>query len=124
LSGKANGILSAIVSLTLITGGVVMNKKDLVKALSDKMGITKKESGDFIDAFVEVVTETLAKGDDVKLVGFGTFEVSDRKARKGVNPQTRKPIKIPARRVPKFKPGKELKDKVQKTNKNSGKKST
>ncbi len=114
MSGKANGILSAIVSLTLITGGVVMNKKDLVKALSDKMGITKKESGDFIDAFVEVVTETLAKGDDVKLVGFGTFEVSDRKARKGVNPQTRKPIKIPARRVPKFKPGKELKDKVQK----------
>jgi len=67
----------------------------------------------FVDSFVEVVSEQLSKGEEVKLVGFGTFKVQDRKARKGVNPQTGKSIKIPARKVPKFVAGKDLKEKVK-----------
>ncbi|HQP57797.1 MAG TPA: HU family DNA-binding protein, partial [Petrotogaceae bacterium] len=82
-----------------------MNKKELVDVLSEKVGFSKKDTMEFVDSFIELVSDKLAEGEDVKLVGFGTFTVSSRKARKGVNPQTKKEIKIPARKVPKFKPG-------------------
>ena len=90
-----------------------MNKKELITAIAEKMNASKKDAGDFIDSFVEVVSSSLEKKEDVKLVGFGTFSVSERKARKGVNPQTKEPIEIPARTVPKFKPGNELKERVK-----------
>ena len=90
-----------------------MNKKQLVAKIADKLGVTKKETAAFLDAFVEVVTEALSRGENVKLVGFGTFEVIHKKERKGVNPQTKKPIKIPAKKVPKFKPGKDLREAVK-----------
>ncbi|HNV06152.1 MAG TPA: HU family DNA-binding protein [Petrotogaceae bacterium] len=91
-----------------------MNKKELVDVLSEKVGFSKKDTMEFVDSFIELVSDKLAEGEDVKLVGFGTFTVSSRKARKGVNPQTKKEIKIPARKVPKFKPGNDLKEKVHK----------
>ena len=91
-----------------------MNKKELVDVLSEKLGFSKKDTMEFVDSFIELVSDKLAEGEDVKLVGFGTFTVSSRKARKGVNPQTKKEIKIPARKVPKFKPGNDLKEKVHK----------
>ncbi|PNR92441.1 HU family DNA-binding protein [Petrotoga sp. 9PWA.NaAc.5.4] len=90
-----------------------MNKKELVDAFAKKASVTKKEAETYVDAFVEVVSEALSKGEEVKLVGFGTFKVQERAARKGVNPQTGKPLKIPAKKVPKFVPGKELKDAVK-----------
>jgi DNA-binding protein HU-beta len=90
-----------------------VNKKELVDTLSEKASTTKKMAETFVDSFVEVVSEQLSKGEEVKLVGFGTFKVQDRKARKGVNPQTGKSIKIPARKVPKFVAGKDLKEKVK-----------
>ncbi len=90
-----------------------MNKKELVEALAGKLGGTKKEAEGFINNFVEVVSDTLGKEEEVKIMGFGTFKVMKRKARKGVNPQTGKKLKIPAKKVPKFVPGKELKDIVK-----------
>ncbi|HOO76178.1 MAG: HU family DNA-binding protein [Thermotogae bacterium] len=90
-----------------------MNKKELVGKLSEKIGVTKKDAGLFLDSFLEVVSDTLVSGESVKLVGFGTFETVKREPRKGINPQTKKPIKIPGRTVPKFKPGAELKDRVK-----------
>ena len=73
-----------------------MNKSDLVAAIAAKTGDTKKGAEDSLNAFVSVVTEALAKGDKVQLVGFGSFEVRKRAARKGRNPQTKEEIKIPA----------------------------
>ncbi len=90
-----------------------VNKKDLVDAFAKKANVTKKDAESFVDAFVDVVSEALSKGEEVKLVGFGTFKVQKRAARKGVNPQTGKAIKIPEKMVPKFVPGKELKDIVK-----------
>ncbi|AEX85356.1 integration host factor [Marinitoga sp. 1135] len=90
-----------------------MNKKELVSALAEKLSVTKKEAALFVDSFVDVVSEALSKGDNVKIVGFGTFEVVERKPRKGVNPQTKETIEIPGGKVPKFKAGKELKAKVK-----------
>lgn len=89
-----------------------MNKADLISAVAQQSGLTKKDSEAAIDAFVSTVEETLAKGDKVVLVGFGTFEVKKRAARKGRNPQTREEIKIPASKAPVFKAGKSLKDTV------------
>jgi DNA-binding protein HU-beta len=93
-------------------GGILMNKAELVSALAEKASITKKDSEKFLAAFVEVVTTELAKGGKVQLVGFGTFDVADRKAREGRNPQTGKPMTIPASKAPRFKVGKALKDAV------------
>lgn len=90
-----------------------MNKKELIAAIAEKMNASKKDAGDFVDAFVDVVSSSLENKEEVKLVGFGTFSVSERKARKGVNPQTKESIDIPARSVPKFKPGNELKERVK-----------
>lgn len=89
-----------------------MNKAELVAAIADKAELSKKDSEKAIKAFIDVVTAQLKKGDKVQLVGFGTFEVSKRAARKGRNPQTKKAINIPASKAPKFKAGKALKDTV------------
>ena len=91
-----------------------MNKSDLIAAMAAKTGSTKKDAEATLNAFVDVVTEALVKGDKVQLVGFGSFEVRKRAARKGRNPQTKEEIKIPACTAPAFKAGKALKDKVNK----------
>ena len=91
-----------------------MNKSELIAALAAKTGETKKNAETAVDAFVEVITEALSKGDKVQLVGFGSFEVRKRAARKGRNPQTKEEIKIPASKAPVFKAGKALKDVVNK----------
>ena len=91
-----------------------MNKAELVAAVAAKTGETKKGAEATINAFVNTVMESLAKGDKVQLVGFGSFEVRKRAARKGRNPQTKEEIKIPASKAPVFKAGKALKDLVNK----------
>ena len=91
-----------------------MNKADLIAAIAAKTGATKKSAEESVNAFIEVVTEALQKGDKVQLVGFGSFEVLNRAARKGRNPQTKEEIKIPASKAPKFKAGKALKELVNK----------
>ena len=89
-----------------------MNKSELVAAISTKTGDTKKNSEASLNAMIEVITEALVKEDKVQLVGFGSFEVRKRAARKGRNPQTKEEIKIPASKAPVFKAGKALKDSV------------
>lgn len=89
-----------------------MNKADLISAVAQHSGLTKKDSEAALDALVSVVEETLSKDEKVVLVGFGTFEVKQRAARKGRNPQTKEEITIPASKAPVFKAGKALKDKV------------
>lgn len=91
-----------------------MNKSELIAAIAAKTGSTKKEAEASLNAFVEAVEETLVKGGKVQLVGFGSFEVRKRAARKGRNPQTKEEIKIPASKAPVFKAGKALKDRVNK----------
>ena len=91
-----------------------MNKAELVAAVSAKTNETKKVTEETLNAFIEVVTETLKKGDKIQLVGFGTYETKSRAARKGRNPQTGEEIKIAASKVPSFKAGKALKDEVNK----------
>ena len=91
-----------------------MNKSDLVAAMAAKTGDTKKCAEETLNAFVDVVTEALVKGEKVQLVGFGSFEVRKRAARKGRNPQTKAEIKIPASKAPVFKAGKALKELVNK----------
>ncbi len=90
-----------------------MTKTDLINVISDKTGFTKKDSEKAANAFLEAITEALKKGDKVSLVGFGSFEVRQRKARKGVHPSDKsKTIEIPACKAPAFKAGKALKDAV------------
>jgi DNA-binding protein HU-beta len=90
-----------------------VNKKELIAVLAQRTGATKKLVGDVVDSFIGVVGEELSKNQEVKLIGFGTFEVTMRKPRMGVNPRTKEAIEIPGGKVPKFRPGKELKEKVQ-----------
>jgi DNA-binding protein HU-beta len=85
-----------------------MNKAELIAKLADDAAITKTQAGAALDSFTEAVAKTLKKGDKVTLVGFGTFSVSKRAARNGRNPQTGATIKIKAKKVAKFKAGKEL----------------
>jgi len=89
-----------------------MNKSELVDAVAEKAGLTKKDAGAAVDAVVSSVGETLKSGDTVSLPGFGTFKTSDRAAREGRNPQTGAAIKIPASKAVSFKAGKTLKDLV------------
>ena len=89
-----------------------MNKAELIAKLSDDAGITKTQANTALDSFIEAVTKTLKGGGKVTLVGFGTFSVSKRAARNGRNPQTGEVIKIKARKVAKFKAGKELASKM------------
>lgn len=91
-----------------------MTKAELITTVAEKAGMTKKDAEAALTAFVDTVTETLTKGDKIQLVGFGTFEVRDRAAREGINPQTQAKITIPATKVPAFKAGKALKDAVGK----------
>ena len=94
-----------------------MNKTDLINSIASKSGLNKKNSEAALNAFIASVEESLKGGDKVVLVGFGTFEVRKRAARKGRNPQTKKEITIPASKAPVFKAGKVLKDTVNKSKK-------
>lgn len=87
-----------------------MNKTELVAAMAEQAGVSKKDAEKTLKAFTDVVAAELKKGGKVQLVGFGTFEVSERAAREGRNPQTGKPMPIAASKAPKFKAGKALKD--------------
>ena len=87
-----------------------MNKADLISAIADNANLSKSDSGRALDAATEVIKKALKKGDDVSLVGFGTFVVRKRSARTGRNPRTGENIKIKASKVPAFKAGKALKD--------------
>ena len=89
-----------------------MNKTELVAAIADQAEISKKDAEKALKAFTDVVAEELKKGEKIQLVGFGTFEVSERAARTGRNPQTGAEMTIPASKAPKFKAGKALKDMV------------
>lgn len=91
-----------------------MNKAELVSAIANETGLSKKDTEATINSFVNVVSNELAKKEKVQLIGFGTFETRERSAREGVNPQTKAKIKIPATTAPAFKAGKALKDKVNK----------
>ena len=91
---------------------ISMNKTELIAAVAENAELSKKDAEKALKAFVEVVTEELKKGEKIQLVGFGTFEVSERAAREGRNPQTGKTMSIAACKVPKFKVGKALKDAV------------
>ncbi len=88
-----------------------MNKAELAQAMAEKLNVSKRESEDMLNAFVELVTDTIKKGGEVVLTGFGAFSAKQRAARTGVNPQNpSEKIQIPAVKVPKFKAGKALKD--------------
>lgn len=89
-----------------------MNKTELVAAIAEKTELTKKEAEKALKAFTDVIAEELAKGEKIQLVGFGTFEVSERAAREGRNPMTGETIQIAASKTPKFKAGKALKDQI------------
>ena len=89
-----------------------MNKTELIAAVAEKAEISKKDSEKALKAFIDVVTDELKNGEKIQLVGFGNFEVSERAAREGRNPQTGKTMKIEACKAPKFKAGKALKDAI------------
>ena len=91
---------------------IIMNKAELIAKMADDAGVTKTQANASLDSFVEAVTKSLKGGGKVTLVGFGTFSVSKRAARNGRNPQTGAVIKIKAKRVAKFKAGKELSAKI------------
>ena len=90
-----------------------MNKTELIAEICDQTELSKKDVEAVLNSFMDVVTKELSKGEKIQLVGFGTFEVSERAARTGRNPSTRETIEIPAAKVPKFKAGKALKDAVK-----------
>jgi len=89
-----------------------MNKNELIAAVADKTSISKGDATAAVEAVFEVVTNALREGDEVRVVGFGTFVVTQRKAGKGRNPQTGEEINIPASKAPKFRAGKQLKEAV------------
>ena len=91
---------------------MLVNKNELVAAVAEKSGLTKKDSEKAVNAVVDAIQSALARGEKVSLVGFGTFEVRERSQRSGRNPQTGEAITIPATRVPAFKAGKALKDSI------------
>lgn len=91
-----------------------MNKQDLVAKVAQQADISKSKAAEAVDAVIDAIKGSLKKGDDVRLVGFGTFSVANRAATTGRNPRTGEPIKIPASKQPKFKAGKELKEAVNK----------
>ena len=95
-------------------GGRLMNKAELLNAISEMTKVSKADTERTVDAFINIVRDRIKNNDPVKLVGFGTFTVSNRSARTGRNPRTGEAINIPARLVPVFRPGKELKDFVEK----------
>jgi DNA-binding protein HU-beta len=90
-----------------------MNKTDLVNIVSEKTGFTKKDSAVAVNAVIDAITSGLTSGEPVQLIGFGSFEIRERAARKGRNPQTGEVIQIAASKSPAFKPGKQLKEAVR-----------
>lgn len=90
-----------------------MNKSELIQQIANKSGLSQKQAGEALNALTQIVGETLATGENVQLVGFGTFGVKERKARNGKNPQTGETILLQAKKVPFFKVGKILKDSVK-----------
>ena len=90
-----------------------IKKNQLAQSLGEKLGVTKKQATDFVDAFTEEITSLLRKGEKVNITGFGIFKVVDRKARMGINPKTGEKISIPASKKPRFTPGKALKEAVK-----------
>ncbi len=90
-----------------------MNKSELISVVAEKAGLTKKDTEKVVNAVFDGIGEALSKGDKVQVIGFGTFDVRDRKAREGRNPATGDTIEIPAVKVPVFKAGKALKDSVK-----------
>jgi DNA-binding protein HU-beta len=91
-----------------------MNKNELIASVADKSGLTKAQAGDAIDAALDAITKSLSSGDEVRILGFGNFVVANRKATTARNPQTGATINVPASKAPRFKPGKALKDAVNK----------
>ncbi len=91
-----------------------MNKTELIAAVADKAGLSKKDADKAVAAVIDTLVDTVVAGDKVQLVGFGTFEVRERSARTGRNPQTKETIQIPASKLPVFKAGKGFKDAVSK----------
>jgi len=91
----------------------VMNKTDLINAVAEKSELSKKDAAKAVDAVFESVMDSLSEGEKVQIIGFGNFEVRERSARKGRNPQTGEEIQIPASKVPAFKAGKALKEAVK-----------
>lgn len=89
-----------------------MNKKELIEAIVEKTELSKKDAGNALDGFIDVVTECLEKDEKVQLVGFGSFAITHRASRKGINPRTGEEIVVPAIKSPVFKAGKKLKDTV------------
>lgn len=90
-----------------------MNKTELINAIAEKANLTKVQAKAALEATIKTISESLAKGDKVALIGFGTFGVSEKTARKGINPRTKEVIEIPARKAVKFKAGAELNDVVK-----------
>jgi len=90
-----------------------MNKTQLITEIATNAGLTKKDAAKALDAFTDIIQKELKKGNKISLMGFGSWEVKKRKARSGVNPKTGEKIKIPARKVPKFNAGKDLKETVK-----------
>lgn len=90
-----------------------MNKKEIVSKLAETTNLSKTDTQKVLDGFLDIVMEEIQKGQDITLVGFGTFSASERAARSGRNPKTGETIEIPATKVPKFKPGKTFKDKIK-----------
>jgi len=89
-----------------------MNKKELIEEIRQDLQLTVRETERFINSFMEKVGQELEEGGEVRLVGFGTFKTIEKAARKGINPRTKKEMDIPAKRMPKFTPGKSLKERV------------
>jgi DNA-binding protein HU-beta len=93
-------------------GGLCLNKLELVKSLAEKAGLTQKDAAKALESLLGIIQEVLTKGDKVGIIGFGSFEVRDRKERKVISPATGQEIIVPANKVPAFKPGKYLKESV------------
>lgn len=91
-----------------------MTKAELINAIAEKSELTKKDAEKALNAVVSSITDALADGDKVQIVGFGTFEVRERNAKEAINPRTKEKIKVPAKKAPAFKAGKALKDAVDK----------
>ena len=89
-----------------------MNKSELIAKIAEKSGLNQKDAGKALDGLTQAISDALANGEDVTLVGFGTFKVTERKAKKGRNPATGEAIQIPAKKAPIFKAGKAFKDAV------------
>ncbi len=90
-----------------------MNKTDLIEVIADKADASKSEAQRFFEAFTDVVTSELKKGEEIQITGFGKFYVQKREAREGINPQTKEKMNIPASKVPKFTAGNSLKDAIK-----------